>query len=134
MHARRRRRADAIAGVEAAEGWIAFAFKRVARAKVPSLRLREFFESASVAAVLTAHPTEVQRKSILDTELEIARLIGEMTAAPLPPEKQAQHAESLRAKVLTLWQTGMLRSLCLSRPAQSSAGRAAAAPSCRQYR
>jgi len=109
VHARRRRRADAIAGIEAGEGSIAFAFKRLARAKVPPLRLREFFESASMAAVLTAHPTEVQRKSILDTELDIARLIGELTAAPLPPEELAQHALSLRAKVLTLWQTGMLR-------------------------
>ncbi len=109
VHARRRRRADALAGGEAGEGSLAFAFKRVARAKVPSARLREFFESSSLAAVLTAHPTEVQRKSILDTELDIARLIGELTAAPLPPEEQAQHAESLRAKVLTLWQTGMLR-------------------------
>ena len=106
---RRRHRADAIAGVAAAEGSIAFAFKRVAQARVAPARVREFFESSNLAAVLTAHPTEVQRKSILDTELDIARLVAELSGPPLTPDEQSRTAEALRAKVLTLWQTGMLR-------------------------
>jgi len=51
--------------------------------------------------VLTAHPTEVQRQSILDCEREIARLVA---TQPSPAREQALHAEILR-----LWLTAMLR-------------------------
>src|SRR5262245_40907483 len=38
--------------------------------------LRSFFRSALVSPVLTAHPTEVRRKSTMDREMEIAALLG----------------------------------------------------------
>ncbi|MFN2644484.1 MAG: phosphoenolpyruvate carboxylase [Burkholderiales bacterium] len=63
--------------------------------------LMKWFARAHVAPVLTAHPTEVQRQSILDTEREIARLLGQ---TPAPERDQAIHAEVLR-----LWLTSMLR-------------------------
>jgi phosphoenolpyruvate carboxylase len=109
VHAGRQRRNSAIAGTPPGEGTLAFALARVAQARIPPRRLREFFESSCLTAVLTAHPTEVQRKSILDTELDIARLVAELTRAALTPDEARAHAETLRAKVLTLWQTGMLR-------------------------
>ena len=109
VHAGRRARANAIAGVAPGEGSIEFALKRVAAGRVAPKRVRAFFEDSNLTAVLTAHPTEVQRKSILDTELDIARLVVELAAAPLPAEERAGLLESLDAKVLTLWQTGMLR-------------------------
>ena len=109
VHANRGKRADALAGKPAGEGSLAFAFKRIAAAQVAPKRVRDFFEQANLTAVLTAHPTEVQRKSILDTELEIARLITVQSRAPLTPAEADANLEALRARVLTLWQTGMLR-------------------------
>jgi phosphoenolpyruvate carboxylase len=58
--------------------------------------------------VLTAHPTEVQRKSILDAERAIAELIGERDE--LRTERDRDENEALlRARVTQLWQTRMLR-------------------------
>jgi phosphoenolpyruvate carboxylase len=67
-----------------------------------------------VRPVLTAHPTEVQRKSILDCQWKIARLLDERDRTELSPEEQAEHAEALRRAVLRLWQTRMLRRAKLS--------------------
>ena len=36
-----------------------------------------FFAGAMVVPVLTAHPTEVRRKSTIDREMEVAELIAE---------------------------------------------------------
>src|SRR5204863_10114015 len=54
-----------------------------------------------VMPVLTAHPTEVQRQSILDCEREIARLLGQPQAA--------ERDKAIHAEVLRLWLTSMLR-------------------------
>ena len=48
--------------------------RRRARAST-ARRIAAWFADALVSPVLTAHPTEVQRKSILDCEREIARLL-----------------------------------------------------------
>jgi phosphoenolpyruvate carboxylase len=51
-------------------------------------RLGAFFKAATVVPVLTAHPTEVRRKSTIDREMEVADLLAErdrpsLTAAGL---------------------------------------------------
>jgi phosphoenolpyruvate carboxylase len=63
---------------------------------------------AYIAPVLTAHPTEVQRKSILDAERAVAELIGERDRLATPREL-ARNEALLRARVTQLWQTRMLR-------------------------
>ena len=64
--------------------------------------------------MLTAHPTEVQGKSILNCETVIARLLDERDRMQLTPEEAAASDEALRRAVLTLWQTRMLRTAKLS--------------------
>jgi phosphoenolpyruvate carboxylase len=59
--------------------------------------------------VLTAHPTEVQRKSILDCEREIVRLLQWRDRSALTPDELATMQTGLYRQVLTLWQTAMLR-------------------------
>src|SRR5262245_57516260 len=39
--------------------------------------LQNFFTGAIVCPVLTAHPTEVRRKSTIDREMEVAQLLAE---------------------------------------------------------
>ena len=53
---------------------------REAGASTPR-RSRDFFDRALVSPVLTAHPTEVRRKSTLTRELEIAELLDERERA-----------------------------------------------------
>ncbi len=72
-------------------------------------RLREFFASALVSPVLTAHPTEVRRKSTMDREMEIASLLDRRERMQLTPAELAGSDEQLRRAVLTLWQTNLLR-------------------------
>jgi phosphoenolpyruvate carboxylase len=71
--------------------------------------LRRFFKEALVSPVLTAHPTEVRRKSTIDREMEIAALLDRRERVQLTPEEAAASDEQLRREVLTLWQTNLLR-------------------------
>src|SRR5262249_9701648 len=57
----------------------------------------------------TAHPTEVQRKSILDCEREVARLLHWRDQVELTPEEKIEFETGLSRQVLALWQTAMIR-------------------------
>jgi phosphoenolpyruvate carboxylase len=82
-------------------GTFAHALGRVTQAGVGREALAAWFARARVSPVLTAHPTEVQRQSVLDCEREIARLIAG------PPAEQRDAA--LEREILRLWLTSMLR-------------------------
>src|SRR5689334_22064830 len=71
--------------------------------------LRRFFKTALVSPVLTAHPTEVRRKSTMDREMEIAALLDRRERVQLTFEEAEASDEQLRRAVLTLWQTNLLR-------------------------
>src|SRR6202165_424726 len=71
--------------------------------------LRRFFKDAQVSPVLTAHPTEVRRKSTMDREMEIAALLDRRERVQLTPAEIEAGDEQLRREVLTLWQTNLLR-------------------------
>jgi len=97
----RRRRAHAAGGSPRRAGSFSYALDRAREAGVGADALLSWFSRARVAPVLTAHPTEVQRQSILDCEREIATLLGQ-------PESEARN-DLLHAEVLRLWLTAMLR-------------------------
>ena len=71
--------------------------------------LRRFLGQAQVSPVLTAHPTEVRRKSTIDREMEIAALLDRRERVQLTPDEVEASDEQLRRAVLTLWQTNLLR-------------------------
>ncbi|OYO25856.1 phosphoenolpyruvate carboxylase [Janthinobacterium sp. PC23-8] len=108
QHHIRRRRAHLLAGSSAQKGSVGFALKKLRAAGVTRATVDTFFRDALIAPVLTAHPTEVQRKSILDAEHDIARLLAERDTPQTPKERQA-NLQLLRSRVATLWQTRMLR-------------------------
>ena len=90
------------------EGSLALTFERLHRADIRAADVAQMLAQAHIAPVLTAHPTEVQRKSILDAERAIAELIGERDA--LASERERRDNEALmRARITQLWQTRMLR-------------------------
>jgi phosphoenolpyruvate carboxylase len=95
----RRRRAHAAAGSPRRPGSLSYALDQVKALGFENLLA--WFERAHVSPVLTAHPTEVQRQSILDCEREIARLIAQ--------PQSGQRDEAIHAEVLRLWLTSMLR-------------------------
>lgn len=71
--------------------------------------LRSFFKTALVSPVLTAHPTEVRRKSTMDREMEVASLLDRRERVALTADEAEASDEQLRREVLTLWQTNLLR-------------------------
>ena len=108
QHHNRRRRAHLLAGSHAQEGSVAYALEKLHNAGVSGTTVRKFFKDALISPVLTAHPTEVQRKSILDAEHDIARLLAARDL-PMTAKERADNTELLRSLVTTLWQTRLLR-------------------------
>ncbi|TPQ39582.1 phosphoenolpyruvate carboxylase [Cupriavidus pinatubonensis] len=108
QHHNRRRRIHALAGSPPQDGSLQHALEKIDAAGVTGKQLRKFLDEALIVPVLTAHPTEVQRKSILDAEREIARLLAERDL-PMTARERDRNTAQLRAKVTTLWQTRMLR-------------------------
>jgi phosphoenolpyruvate carboxylase len=95
------------------EGSLAKCFERLAEAGVKPGHIARMLDGAYISPVLTAHPTEVQRKSILDAERAIAELVAERDTLRGERER-AHHEAALRARVTQLWQTRMLRTAKLS--------------------
>ncbi len=119
-HHIRRRAVHERAG-SAQEGSIEVALARLRWAGIAPGTVAQTLATSYVAPVLTAHPTEVQRKSILDAEREIAQLLTErddiLARAQLynsakdilTPRELAANEAQLRARVAQLWQTRLLR-------------------------
>jgi phosphoenolpyruvate carboxylase len=95
------------------EGSLALALQRLARRGIEPKRIAATLNRAFISPVLTAHPTEVQRKSILDAERAIAELLAARMPAMGARELDANEA-LLRARVTQLWQTRMLRTAKLT--------------------
>jgi len=95
------------------EGSLAMTFERLARADIRADEIAQTLAHAYISPVLTAHPTEVQRKSILDAERAIAELVGQRDTLPTERDKASNEA-LIRARVTQLWQTRMLRTAKLT--------------------
>ena len=109
LHNSRRKRQSDIKGEPPADGSLVGALDRVAAAGVSLETLSGFFRDGVVVPVLTAHPTEVQRKSVRDLEMQLEQLLQARERTRLTPQEQAANDESIRRAVLSLWQTRMLR-------------------------
>jgi phosphoenolpyruvate carboxylase len=109
QHHIRHHRAHEMAAAAPGEGSMAWALGRALDAGVTSAQLKAFFDEALVSPVLTAHPTEVQRKSVRDRERDIAKLLEDRDRMRLTSEEAAANEEALRRAVLAIWQTGDLR-------------------------
>jgi phosphoenolpyruvate carboxylase len=114
LHHNRRHRAHLKAGSAPKDGSLLLALDRIEGKKVDKKTLQSFLNSALVSPVLTAHPTEVQRKSILDNQLIISSLLSNRDRVDMTPEDLADNEEALRRFVLILWQTRMLRTAKLT--------------------
>lgn len=109
QHHIRRTRSHAMSKDAPREGTMAYALARAKAARLSRARLQAFFASALCSPVLTAHPTEIRRKSSIDREMEIATLLDQRDRVRFTPEELDANRRALRRAVLTLWQTSILR-------------------------
>jgi len=114
LHHNRRRRVHQLAGSPPQEGSLVVALERASGTGAGPRAIAEFFRDALISPVLTAHPTEVQRKSILDCQRELGRLLSERDRMQLTADEREANDEALRREILTLWQTRILRELRLT--------------------
>jgi phosphoenolpyruvate carboxylase len=105
-HHIRRREVHERAG-DMQEGSLAAAFARLRWAGVTTKAIAQTLQEAHISPVLTAHPTEVQRKSILDAERAIAVHLA--AREQCLPRELAHNEAQIRARVTQLWQTRLLR-------------------------
>ena len=120
-HLIRRRTEAERAGESAAAGSLELALARIRKAGIAPAAVVESLAHSYVSPVLTAHPTEVQRKSILDAERAIAQLLTERddiklrqrafagAKDALTPVALADNESRMRSRVTQLWQTRLLR-------------------------
>jgi phosphoenolpyruvate carboxylase len=103
------------------EGSIEASMARLRSAGLSASAISEALAASHISPVLTAHPTEVQRKSILDTERSIAQLLAvrdeikaraqtnESAHDILAPREMAANEAQIRVRVTQLWHTRLLR-------------------------
>jgi phosphoenolpyruvate carboxylase len=108
-HHIRRRRAHDLAGSPPREGSLVHALDQLAESKVGQEAVADFFANAVVAPVLTAHPTEVQRQSLIRNHRDIAHLLDQRERLQMTPDEEAENDLGLANAILTLWQSRMLR-------------------------
>jgi len=113
-HNIRRWREHQIAGFTASEGSLEASIVQAGAHGFDKTQLKDFFRTAYIAPVLTAHPTEVQRRSILDILNAIAALLNKRDRLAETKEEHEDIVSGLRIQILTLWQTRVLRSSKLS--------------------
>lgn len=114
LHHNRRRRAHLKAGSPPQEGSMQLALERAKEKNIDVAALQEFFDKALISPVLTAHPTEVQRKSILNCQLIISSLLSDRDRIDMTPEELANNEETLHRFILILWHTRLLRTTKLT--------------------
>ncbi|HFA8538518.1 TPA: phosphoenolpyruvate carboxylase, partial [Neisseria gonorrhoeae] len=108
VHHERRRQIHEDAGHNAAEGSLTETVRRLKAGKADGKSVQRQLDNTSVTAVLTAHPTEVQRQTVLNFNRRIRAL--------LPQRERCTNADALArlrreidTVLLGLWQTSETR-------------------------
>ncbi len=111
QHHRIRRRRDYLRAPDQApqRGSLAESFPRLLAAGVEPAALREAVESLHVELVITAHPTEVVRRTVRRTQRRIAELLAERDRTDLTPGERQELKRALAAEVTSLWLTNEVR-------------------------
>jgi phosphoenolpyruvate carboxylase len=89
---------------------LAEAFGRLEAAGVPEDEMRAAVRRLSVELVLTAHPTEATRRTVLAKHRRIAALLHELDDPDLPPATLERVHRDLAEEITILWQTDEVRS------------------------
>ncbi|WP_019937030.1 phosphoenolpyruvate carboxylase [Bordetella sp. FB-8] len=109
----RQQREQTLRGDAPARGSLRETLTRLKARGISAAQIRRLLTDACIVPVLTAHPTEVQRKSTLDQHQAISALLMRRDQ-PLTGDEQAQVEQELLGRIATLWQTRMLRATRLA--------------------
>jgi phosphoenolpyruvate carboxylase len=106
----RRRRALVDSGSPAPAGTLAHTLATIAAAGLnDDDDVRQAVAATEVVPVLTAHPTEIRRKTIQSIQTAIAALMERRDRVSMNHVEEAEWRDELWRQIVTLWQTAMLR-------------------------
>ena len=108
VHHERRRQIHEEAGHNSAEGSLTETVRKLKAGKVNGKAVQQQLDNTVVTAVLTAHPTEVQRQTVLSFNRRIRALLPQRERCT-NPEALAQLRREIDTVLLGLWQTSETR-------------------------
>ena len=108
VHHERRRQIHEDAGHSAAEGSLTETVRKLKAGKVNGKAVQQQLDNTVVTAVLTAHPTEVQRQTVLSFNRRIRALLPQRERCT-NPDALAQLRREIDTVLLGLWQTSETR-------------------------
>ncbi|MGH7499608.1 MAG: phosphoenolpyruvate carboxylase [Gemmatimonadales bacterium] len=106
---RRRRQIEAERGYEQLRGTFAQVISTAAAAEVPAAEIRSMLEILRVRPVITAHPTEAKRVTVLEKHRRIYRRLVDLESPRWTPRERLALIDGLRNEIELLWMTGELR-------------------------
>ena len=109
VHLERRRRHRRPSDDGPRAGSLDAVFERVTRAGITADDLVAAVATLQVSPVITAHPTEVRRKTVLEVLAELSELLDELDLRRDDPHAATRIEHELSVRVLLLWQTALLR-------------------------
>lgn len=113
LQQRAKAEASASKGARTGEPSLANSLAHLRKAAIGAGKIAQALSRGWISPVLTAHPTEVRRKSLLDAEHSIFTLLAAREHLHGKADR-AQNEMQLRARVSQLWQTELLRQSRLS--------------------
>ena len=110
QHHRIRRRREYEAEGRIPRESLADAFATLDRAGVDDDALRAAAGRLQVELVLTAHPTEATRRTVLEAHRRVAALLARLDDETLPSSERSRVEDALAEEITLLWQTDEVRS------------------------
>jgi len=106
---RRRRQIERDGGPDALPGTFSHVVARAAAAGVEADEIQRLLDRMLVQPVLTAHPTEAKRVTVLEIHRRIYRLLVELESPRWTPRERDELHARLRDEIDLLWLTGEIR-------------------------
>jgi phosphoenolpyruvate carboxylase len=106
---RQRRQSEVERGYEQVRGTFANVVASAAAAGIPAHEVRAMIANLRVRPVITAHPTEAKRVTVLEKHRRIYRRLVDLEAPRWTPRERAALIDTIRTEIELLWLTGELR-------------------------
>lgn len=109
IHHERRRHYYDIHGDRAQKGSIEDLLQKIKIQKIEPSTIQQVLDNTAISAVLTAHPTEVQRQTFLTLMRKAHTLLSRYDRPDLSHDDRQSIEEALEATILTMWQSDETR-------------------------
>ena len=106
---RRRRQIEVERGYEQLRGTFAQVISSAASSGVAAADIHALLEELRVRPVITAHPTEAKRVTVLEKHRRIYRRLVDLESPRWTPRERQALIDGLRNEIELLWLTGELR-------------------------